>query len=116
MDLSLSLSSPPNLHSSLTKSLSFSTRFHKPLPFFTNFTSNSQIYSIITGYQPIKAQSSNQNNTPIDTADAAADDDDDGFIFEDVPHLTNFLPDLPIGEPEGWHCVILSSMKLLGEL
>ncbi|KAJ0764624.1 putative 6-phosphofructokinase [Helianthus annuus] len=92
MDLSLSLSSPPNLHFSLTKSLSFSTRFHKSLPFSTNFTSNSQISSIITGYHPIKAQSSSQNNTPIDTATA---DDDDGFILEDVPHLTNFLPDLP---------------------
>ncbi|KAM0042938.1 putative 6-phosphofructokinase [Helianthus debilis subsp. tardiflorus] len=94
MDLSLSLSSPPNLHSSLTKSLSFSTRFHKPLPFFTCYP---QIYSITTGYHPIKAQTSNQNNTPIDTAAAAAadDDDDDGFILEDVPHLTNFLPDLP---------------------
>ncbi|KAL8257373.1 hypothetical protein R6Q59_029414 [Mikania micrantha] len=88
--MDLSLASSPNLQLSLTKSLSFSFNFHKHLPFFSNFTCNLQTYSTrlsITCNHPIKAQSSNQNNTPTD--------DDDGFVLEDVPHLTDFLPVLP---------------------
>ncbi|KAK9063281.1 hypothetical protein SSX86_017151 [Deinandra increscens subsp. villosa] len=89
--MDLSLANPPNLHLSLTKSLSSPFRFRKPLPFFTSSVSHPRVYSSITSYyHPIKAQSLNQTNTPTD-----ADDDDDGFILEDVPHLTNFLPDLP---------------------
>ncbi|CAI9295791.1 unnamed protein product [Lactuca saligna] len=90
--MDLSLASSPNLQLSLTKTLPFSPRFHKPLLFFTNFTSKPQIYSrnsLITGYYPTRAQTSNLGNTSTD------DDDDEGFVLEDVPHLTNFLPDLP---------------------
>ncbi|XP_024991530.1 ATP-dependent 6-phosphofructokinase 4, chloroplastic-like isoform X2 [Cynara cardunculus var. scolymus] len=89
MDLSLASSS--NSHFSRIQTSTFSPRFHKPLPFFTNFTYKPKTYSrksLITGYYPIRAQSLNQNNTP-------SDDDDDGFVLEDVPHLTNYLPDLP---------------------
>ncbi|XP_023757329.1 ATP-dependent 6-phosphofructokinase 4, chloroplastic [Lactuca sativa] len=92
LSMDLSLASSPNLQLSLTKTLPFSPRFYKPLLFFTNFTSKPQIYSrksLITGYYPIRAQTSNLGNTPTD------DDDDEGFVLEDVPHLTNFLPDLP---------------------
>ncbi|CAH1430759.1 unnamed protein product [Lactuca virosa] len=45
--------------------------------------------SLITCCYPIRAQTSNLSNTPTD------EDDDEGFVLEDVPHLTNFLPDLP---------------------
>lgn len=99
MDLSL-----PNLHFSVTKTLPFSCpKFLKPLPFFTNFTSNNpNIHSrnsLITGYHPIRAQSlDHKNNTPspTPTPTPTPTNDDDGFVLEDVPHLTNFLPDLPI--------------------
>ncbi|KAJ9553226.1 hypothetical protein OSB04_017271 [Centaurea solstitialis] len=95
--MDLQLASSPNLHFSSTKTLPFPSRFHKPLPFSTNFTYYKPInYSknkpLITGYHPIRAQSLNPNSTPSDNDD---DDDDDGFVLEDVPHLTNYLPDLP---------------------
>ncbi|KAK1415389.1 hypothetical protein QVD17_31170 [Tagetes erecta] len=87
MDLSQLLASSPNhhllLHFSPTNKSLFN--FHKPLPLFTNF--NPQRRSSITNYHPIKSQTLNHNNTPLDH--------DDGFILEDVPHLTHFLPDLP---------------------
>uniref|UniRef100_A0A2N9G8I2 Phosphofructokinase domain-containing protein n=1 Tax=Fagus sylvatica TaxID=28930 RepID=A0A2N9G8I2_FAGSY len=67
-----------------------------PIPFkshtFTLFTNLPNLNSKSRNFlrkplisrqkRPIRAQSSNQ--TPID-----------GFVLEDVPHLTNFLPDLP---------------------
>ncbi len=68
-----------------------------PIPFkshtFTLFTNLPNLNSKSRNFlrkplisrqkRPIRAQSSNQ--TPID-----------GFVLEDVPHLTNFLPDLPV--------------------
>ncbi|XP_076945442.1 ATP-dependent 6-phosphofructokinase 4, chloroplastic-like [Bidens hawaiensis] len=78
MDLSLS----NLLHfSSPTKTLSFPS---KPLPFFTNCNPRRWCY-----YHPTINQN---NNTPTPTVVIK---DDDGFVLEDVPHLTDFLPDLP---------------------
>ncbi|XP_071732711.1 ATP-dependent 6-phosphofructokinase 4, chloroplastic-like [Rutidosis leptorrhynchoides] len=91
--MNLSLTNSPNLQFSVIKTSPFSSRSFKPLPLFTNFTRNPKINSrssLISGYYPIRAQKLDQNNTS--TGD---DDDDDGFVLEDVPHLTNFLPDLP---------------------
>lgn len=88
--MDLLLTSSPNLQFSLIKTLPFSPRFHKPITSFNSFPTKSQIYSrksLITGYYPIRAQTSDQSTTLTD--------DDDGFVLEDVPHLTNFLPDLP---------------------
>ncbi|KAL4574911.1 hypothetical protein LXL04_021751 [Taraxacum kok-saghyz] len=91
--MDISLASSQYYQFSLTKSLPFSPRFHTPLRAFTNFSSKPQIYSfhsrksLITGCYPSTAQTADQSTTPAD--------DDDGFILEDVPHLTNFLPDLP---------------------
>lgn len=87
--MDVSLTSQLSLTNTKTSS-QFSSRFHKPLvPCFINFSCKPHTHSLITGYYPIRSQSLNQTSTSIN-------DVDDGFVLEDVPHLTNFLPNLPV--------------------
>lgn len=39
---------------------------------------------------------SRQNNIAVTAALVSNQTENDGFVLEDVPHLTNFLPDLPV--------------------
>ncbi|GMN41055.1 hypothetical protein TIFTF001_010260 [Ficus carica] len=76
--------SSPSLPLSFSTSISSTTATpsHLPKPFFK---SRSFLCFPLVSRQnhPIRCQTSSR--TP----------DDDGFVLEDVPHLTNFLPDLP---------------------
>uniref|UniRef100_A0A5B7BAZ1 ATP-dependent 6-phosphofructokinase n=1 Tax=Davidia involucrata TaxID=16924 RepID=A0A5B7BAZ1_DAVIN len=88
MDLSLSSSFSTISHSlSLSKTLLlFKSQNLRP---FSNFPNPSYEFRVSSRKpldwrqnHPIRAQNTNQTDV-------------DGFIFEDVPHLTTFLPDLP---------------------
>ncbi|QCE07766.1 hypothetical protein DEO72_LG9g2786 [Vigna unguiculata] len=85
-DLSVSSSS---LAKTLLHPFSFSLRPNVPkrLRFSRNSTSFLRKPSSI----------SRQNKLAVVTAvKVSTQSENDGFILEDVPHLTNFLPDLPV--------------------
>ncbi|PON51077.1 ATP-dependent 6-phosphofructokinase [Parasponia andersonii] len=66
---------------SKSQASALSNRSHLPKPFFKS--RSFSIFPLVSRHNhPIRSQSSNQ----------AADN---GFVLEDVPHLTNFRPDLP---------------------
>lgn len=89
MDLSLSPSSIPI-------STPIKSRAYTLYPNLPNFNSKSRnfLWKPLTSRQirPIRAQTSN-GATP-----------NDGFVLEDVPHLTDFLPALPVPLPSNSHC------------
>ncbi|GMP23880.1 hypothetical protein CsSME_00001331 [Camellia sinensis var. sinensis] len=86
MDLSLSRNPPPLC---LSKTSYTRSRYllSVPLSNFPNLNLKPRIFSRKQLHwrhnHPIRAQNSNHTI-------------DDGFELEDVPHLTNFLPDLPV--------------------
>ena len=93
MDLSLSHSiiSTPIIPHNKSQTFNFTL-----FPNFPNSNSQSKHFLrkplISRQNRPIRirAQTPNVNNN---------NNNNDGFVLEDVPHLTNFLPDLPVSNP-----------------
>ncbi|KAK9291670.1 hypothetical protein L1049_019619 [Liquidambar formosana] len=98
MDVSISSSLSATRPSLSLSSSSFPFKPHNliPSPNFpdSNFKSRNFLRKALIWRQnqPVRAQ--NCNNSPIqENSDSSFSDD--GFVLEDVPHLTHFLPDLP---------------------
>ncbi|XP_061337555.1 ATP-dependent 6-phosphofructokinase 4, chloroplastic-like isoform X2 [Gastrolobium bilobum] len=97
MNLSLSFSSLSKTHSpcSLSSPISRQLSFYPNAPQLSlsrlprNFGSQRGIF--LRKALPF----SRQNNPPITAAQVSNQTENDDFVLEDVPHLTNFLPDLP---------------------
>ncbi|KAJ7974838.1 ATP-dependent 6-phosphofructokinase [Quillaja saponaria] len=93
MDLSLSSSLSKPCHtlslsfSSISSSFSHKTNSLQLLPSSSNLGSKCRIFLI----NPLLSR---QKDHKIRAAQSSNQTDDDGFVLEDVPHLTNFLPNL----------------------
>ncbi|KAK7278573.1 hypothetical protein RJT34_23605 [Clitoria ternatea] len=87
MDFSVSFSSP--LKSYTPFSLSCQLSFHPNAPQLLRFSRNPGIFL----RKPPSI--SRQNNLAIKALQTSNQTKNDDFVLEDVPHLTNFLPDLP---------------------
>ena len=93
MDISLTSSrsqfSPPFFQSSFSPHLSFESNAFTSLPFPFNLRSRSTIS--LLSRQKLRVIKASQSSSSC-----SKQAHDDGFVLEDVPHLTHFLPDLQV--------------------